>query len=443
MCTCTVALAWLSPVEPISDKPAARPERQQSLWESPDGSVAIYLTFEVIDAINLALTQIAAAPPVRGAEIGGLLLGKSERRERLTVWIDRFEAVPCSYPRGPSWMLGEDEQDELAEHLAQPRDSHVVGFFRSHTRKDLFLSDEDMALFSRFFAEAANVFLLVKPFTTRPNLGGFFYWEGGGIHRTGSRLEFPFHRRELGGGEPAAVSLAVPPPQAWVRAEEHRPVPVDSGDSPEPMFLRHEQPRRGALIRNFGVALGVLTLAVGGYTAYSRYGGRILAPPPRIAARPTGTLGLSASPGEKSITLTWDGASPIVAAATRGSVEITEGSFHKSLEMSTDDLRAGRMVYSRPDAISDTVSFRIHVTTGQGEPFTEAVRFVSRAEPIGAAVEPKPVASAPRPTVAKPIRVPITATKPPVEVVPVPPVETPKVKAEAPKLLRPAPRREP
>jgi hypothetical protein len=144
------------PVEPTMPTPVVKPERQHSLWESPDRSVAIYLTFEVIDAINQALVQIAAAPPVRGAEIGGLLLGRAEQRERLTVWIDHFEPVPCSYPRGASWTLTEEEEDALATRMEQPRDSQVVGFFRSHTRKDLFMSEDDMALFSRFFAEPTS-----------------------------------------------------------------------------------------------------------------------------------------------------------------------------------------------------------------------------------------------------------------------------------------------
>jgi proteasome lid subunit RPN8/RPN11 len=467
--------------EPTSHAPPAKPEKQHSLWESPDHSVAIYLTFEVIDAINQALTQMAAAAPVRGAEIGGLLLGRSEQSGPLTVWIDRFEPVPCGYPRGASWMLTEDEQDDLADRLAEPRESHVVGFFRSHTRKDLFLSEDDTALFSHFFADHANVFLLVKPFTTRPNLGGFFYWEGASIHRAASRQEFPFHRRELGGGEPAPV--VAPPPQAWVRTEEKNVVAVagTAADFETPMFLREDEPQprpRFSLLAKLGVVLGLATLGVAGYTAYVHYGRRSLERmlarqnPARAVAPPEGTLRLSASEGEKSITLTWDRTSPIVAAATRGTVEITEGSFHKSIEMSPDDLRAGRVVYSRPEAIGDTVSFRMQLNTGQGEPFSEAVRFVSRkAVPsvmppaimppaimppaimppaiMSAVPTPKPpTAAQPQPLTPPPAIAEIKTgqLKPAAVALPAPPVEVPKVappKVEAPKILRPAPRREP
>lgn len=423
------------------------PKRQHSLWQSPDNIVDIHLTFTVIDGINEALRTVAAGGPVRGSEIAGLLLGRSERGDSLTVWIDSFEPIPRSYSLGASWVMTASEQDKLKDRLAEHRDTRVVGFFRSHTRKDLFLSEDDVALFSRFFADPTNVFLLVKPFTTRPNRGGFFYWEDGTIHRTESRLEFPFHRGELGGGEP--VPVAALPREAWVPVEAPISVPKSGPAKGRQVSMR------GML----GYALVFAGLCAAGYAAYARYGGH---PPERMLARQTppsppganaqreGTVRLSATEGDRNITLTWDRASPIIAAGTRATLEIAEGSFHKNLELNPEDLRAGHVIYSRPDAISDTVAFRMQVHTGQGEPFREAVQFVTRGKAPAAILAPATHISAPKaPVVAAPaiadLKEAAPKPKPIAAELPMPPAEplpiTPKT--EAPKLLRPAPRRDP
>jgi len=36
---------------------------------------------------------------------------------------------------------------------------------------------------ARYFPDAGNVFLLIKPFASRTSVGGFFFWEDGEINR--------------------------------------------------------------------------------------------------------------------------------------------------------------------------------------------------------------------------------------------------------------------
>src|SRR5258705_13597133 len=106
-------------------------ERPHCLWESPDGQTAVYLAFDAVDTINTAIREATSSIPIRGAEIGGLLIGKAEKRTRLTVWVDRVEFLPCRYERGPSFHLDPEDFPDFAR-------PEIAGFFRTHTRKDLF-----------------------------------------------------------------------------------------------------------------------------------------------------------------------------------------------------------------------------------------------------------------------------------------------------------------
>jgi hypothetical protein len=424
-------------------------ERHHCLWEVPDGHVAIYLSFSVVDAINAAIEEATATAPVRGAEIGGFLIGKAEQRQQLTVWIDSMEPVPCGYERGPSFRMD-------GEELESP--PGAVGYFRSHTRRDLFLGPDDQALIDLHFSKPENVFLLIKPFKTRPNLGGFFYSKDGKVNLAASPREFPFHRRELGGGEPqiapAAISRAAPPspsPAAFDKAE----------DLPQPLEAEKQRPVM------LWAMLAFLGFAASGSIAYLLFE---RTKPTSAASRPSAsTLGLTASEGERDIRLGWDRQSPSIRQATRGTLEIREGSFQKSLDIDADQLRSGSIIYSRPVAITDTVAFRLRLFFEQGPPLSESVQLVSSRPVLPAAALSEPPAvlldrTKPAPqtaatlvpkTAALPSQVPVNVPKaeakrepaldPPKSISP--PPETPKIpspqraavtkKASPPQIVKP------
>lgn len=442
-------------------------DRPHCLWESPDGQTAIYLSFDVVDAINAAILEAASSAPLRGAEVGGLLLGKAEKRTRLTVWVDRIELLPCRYLRGPSFHL----EAEDAPDLTRPE---IAGYFRSHTRKDLFLGPDDLALLSEHFARPEQVALLVKPFQSRPNLGGFFLWRDGKINGSASVREFTFHRRELGGGEP--VTRPSPPAlRKPYKQEDDIPETVPAESKKRPVLL--------------WALLAILTIAATGSVGYLLFE---RTKPISPTARSAGTgLRLSASEGDHNVTLTWDKDSTVVASALKAVIEIQEGTFQKTLEIGAEQLRAGKIIYSRPVAIADTVSFSLRVFPERGKPALESVQIISN-RPLDLATQPTPPLPSPmvqevsptevatkektKPTPPKSVELPKPVVLKPVKTEPVkaepkkaelikaesiktdalkaevPKVETPKAeppKLEAPKTdapvvpLRPAPRRIP
>ncbi len=182
------------------------------VWEVPDKKISIQLPYEVIDRMSPDILRGLGALKRRGAEVGGLLLGTSEDGPARKVIIEDFEPVPSEYLTGPSYNLSPNDlaslEAAIARHSPPAGPRRVVGFYRSHTRDELFMDHADLDLAHRYFAGPENVFLVVKPFTTRPCAAGFFFWENRAIGKDSSYLLFPFQRRELGGGETLPHTVA-------------------------------------------------------------------------------------------------------------------------------------------------------------------------------------------------------------------------------------------
>jgi proteasome lid subunit RPN8/RPN11 len=343
-------------------------DRPHCLWESPDGQTAIYLAFDAVDAINAAIAEAAAEIPLRGAEIGGLLIGKAEKRARLTVWVDHVELLPSCYSRGPSYLLDEDAAVDRER-------TDIAGFFRSHTRKDLFLSSDDQSLILKYFNRPEQVVLLVKPFQTRANLGGFFISKDGKIPGSESAREFPFNRRELGGGEsPASVSKPNTPTRNRQEPEIRQEFEGSNSCTPP-------ESKRPILLWAMMAFLAFAAATSVSYLLFSRTKSS-LAPAHVVPS----ALRLTASEGDHNVALSWDRESPMIASATRGVVEIQEGTFSKKIELGPEQLRSGKIIYSRPVAISDTVAFSLKVYPEGGRTIVESLQFISNA-PIAAGLE--------------------------------------------------------
>jgi hypothetical protein len=315
---------------------------------------------------------------VRGAEIGGFLIGKAEHRQRLTVWIDSIELAPTRYERGPSFRFEGDDPAAFAKPGA-------VGYFRSHTRKDLFLGPEDQQVIDQHFSKPENVFLLIKPFKTRPNLAGFFYSKDGKVDPVATPREFSFHRRELGGGEPQITAPEPAAPPAEPEEPELSLPAVEAGglaEKPRPIVV--------------WAMLAFLGFAATGSIAYLLFERtkNISA-----ASRPSPSpLGLTAEENEHNIRLNWDRQSPSIRLSTRGTLEIREGTFQKSIDIDAEQLRNGSIIYSRPVAIADTVGFRLRLFFEQGQPLSESIQLVSNrpvlpiaALPVQSSPEPLPI----------------------------------------------------
>lgn len=366
-------------------------------WEVQGKPITIQLGFDVIDRMSPDILRGLGALKRRGAEVGGILLGRTEAGSPWKVIVEDFEPVPTEYLTGPSYNLSENDLVGFEAALARWRSDpagklSVVGFYRSHTRDDLHMDNADLALASRYFSDPRNVFLLVRPFASRPSIAGFFFWEDGEISRESTYLQFPFDRRELGGGEPRAVPAARKPqaedtplptstpvaekaPASVAPAEEYGCQP----NSPGLSILSQPEPResRSVGLRWLVVPGFLITAGLVGFFAYQNlYSNK--APVTQAAVESALPLKLSVAEKGNQLDVTWDRNAPSITHANRGVLSISDGANKRELELSGTQLRNGRVLYSR---LSADVNLRLEVFPEGRESVSESIRIVSTEAP--------------------------------------------------------------
>ncbi len=178
-------------------------------WSAPD-LPPVAIRRPAMEGIHREVNDTFASAPHRGAETGGILLG---RREDGRIVIEDFEPIPSDHRFGPSYQLSETDRALLRETLewfrggAQPGLS-VLGLYRSHTPEEFELCQEDEDLMRAYFLAGEDLVLLV-----RPNL------------MESSDADFAIRRCGL--TEPPAPPPALmswPAPRPRLNAEPERPV---------------------------------------------------------------------------------------------------------------------------------------------------------------------------------------------------------------------------
>jgi hypothetical protein len=383
--------------------------RGHYVWQAPDKPFTIQLAFDVIDRMNVEIMRGFGATRRRGTEVGGLLLGRIEPTgDHTFISIDDFEPVPCEYAFGPSYILSPADLQQLRKSLAHfdpsaGRDIYTVGYYRSHTRDKLSLDDGDLKFFREYFPDPLHVALLVKPYATKAGVAGFFFEEKGSIYGEASYLEFPFRRKDLGGGTPEAEEDApetrhspprhpTPVRQAERSAErsvepvpapnyetkpiddvspnyetkpiahspvyETKPIDVDSLNyETKPMFgsfpaePARNQSRAGWLI------FGVMLVVFGGVAGY-QYSGTLMQTSTVSSAVDPYALNLTATRVDDNILVKWDRQSLAVKGGWRGLLTITEGEDSKSVQMDVPQLQNGTVLYRH---VAPEIHFKLEV----------------------------------------------------------------------------------
>jgi hypothetical protein len=309
------------------------------VWAVPGKPVAVHLRLDVVDRLAAEFLRGLGAVPKRGAEVGGVLLGSIEPgllRDTSIVRIEDFEPVPCSYVRGPSYLLTEDDR-ALFDEVCTRRSP--VGYYRSQTREGFSLGPEDIDVLDRNFPLGAHVALLVRPLADKPGVAGFFVRENG-VFPGKTLQEFPFRRWEMTGEEPPARP-SQPPPEP-LKVEPAQPMQIVPATEPAPLPPKS---RAGMwLVAAFVfLLLGVLL----GYQA-----SRITAP--RRASDFAVSLAVERS-GE-NLMVRWNRDAPAVRSASSGLLEIDDGGERKRMELDRANLSGGNFIYRNA---SGKVRFRL------------------------------------------------------------------------------------
>ncbi len=365
-------------------------DSQFATWTTPQCPFTIDYSVRVVDDIRLAVVDAFYSLPRGGAEIGGILLGS---RDKKRVVIADYAPLECEHAYGPSFTLSDNDHARVQELLAIAHRSGggmvPVGWYHSHTRSEVFFSDADIAIHKKFFPEAWQIALVLKPHTFEPARAGFFFREAGGaIHGTASYREFT-----LAPQMPAdALSLSVAAPGDTViqpsRAREgiipipaveqsrdregagpvpQAPEPAPVIDVAPPAFLDVEPPPR----RRWGWALALLAVAGIAGGAYQTRSAWLPKPPQPAPQAPT--LGLTTSDQEGQLHIVWDRNSAAVRAAANGTLSISEGAQPLSVPLDQPHLQTGTFTYGRQGG---RVDVSLTVQSADGSSTHEATTFL-------------------------------------------------------------------
>jgi hypothetical protein len=367
--------------------PPTQDEPGYYVWAPPGKDVRVHVHLDVIDGLLAEAMRGFGAVPKRGAEVGGVLIGSIEqgggRGDPTVVRVTDFESVACSYTRGPSYLLSEEEKTNFADVCERwqseaERAGYAVGYYRSHTREGMSLATEDLDLLDCHFVGQGDVALLIKPLATKASPAGFFFREDG-VFSGVTPLEFPFRRRELTGeaapahrpmtdrkrGERGPRILARAPARTSLREREREPEVEDepSVELAEPAQTERETPSHAYAVTTparsrlkgwMWIPLSFVFLLLGvllGFQAALSFGSK-------ATAGSDIPLGLTISRNGDDLTVKWNRESASIRAAQRGVLEIQDDGFSKPVDLDAVHLQTGSIIYHNT---SSTVRFRLTV----------------------------------------------------------------------------------
>jgi proteasome lid subunit RPN8/RPN11 len=379
-------------------------ENEVADWKAPQCPFTIEYSLRALDDIRLAVMDAFFSLPRGGAEIGGILLGQRLRRRLV---IDDYLPLDCEHASGPSFVLSQRDRDALAELLASaerdPDGLRPVGWYHSHTRSEIFLSEADLALHERFFPEPWQVALVLKPHTFNPTRAGFFFREKDGkIHGTATYQEFvlePLPVRPVPAGvAPARESASSPRlprgpdlrgPVITVVAEAapQQPAPGPGGtpepapeasapqtaDLPIPSFLAPPAEPKSHRFLVAALAIVVCLAAVAaGYQTRDHWLPRLTT---AIWPAPPLFIGLNTSDSDGQLQIQWDANSTMVRRATDAILEIDDGPVRQEIQLDARHLQAGTITYSRQGA---RVDVKLAILLPHGQRARGAASFLGR-----------------------------------------------------------------
>jgi chaperonin cofactor prefoldin/proteasome lid subunit RPN8/RPN11 len=359
-------------------------------WTVAESPITIEYSMIVIEEIRHAVAEGFQRLSRGGIEVGGILYGAREGR---TVRVLAMRPIACEHARGPAFLLSDKDRMGLNQQLtSDAEDPHLeglisVGWFLSHTRSEITLSDSDLELYSIFFPAPWQVTLVVRPGRAGSMRAGFFVREADGtVKSESSYLEFNFPDRLAG-----VLDRAPAPP----RAERDRV----QGERRLNVMPRAEafQSSAGAVAAARREILPPREIPAPTFGQPTQY---VPSPPPRkkwpwlvgwavlvILAAVFGLRYWMLKPTQEPISLAviehdgqlrieWNHSARPVTAAVHGTLVINDGSGTQTYALSPRELTAGSYTYQRK---TGDVEVRMSVEDSEGTKVQEASRFLGQA----------------------------------------------------------------
>jgi proteasome lid subunit RPN8/RPN11 len=364
-------------------------------WSVAESPITIEYSLILIEEIRHAVAEGFQRLARGGIEVGGILYGTRDGR---TVRVMAMRPIACEHARGPAFLLSDKDRIGLNQQLgADAEDPQLeglisVGWYLSHTRSEITLSDSDLELYSIFFPAPWQVTMVVRPGRGGSMRAGFFAREADGtVKSERSYLEFNFPDRLAGvldrapGPRPERVpgerrGNAIQRPEAYQSsAAMGSAAMVSSGAAaaarremltqPEIAVPSFGQPKfvpAGPPKKKWPWLVGWAVLVIVAVVFGLRY----------WMVKPVNepiSLGVVEHDGQ--LRIEWSHASRPVTAAVRGTLVINDGKDTQTFALSPRELTAGNYTYERK---TGDVEVRMSVEDSEGGKVQEASRFVGQ-----------------------------------------------------------------
>jgi len=367
-------------VPTISPSPV---DAAEASWQVPECPFAIEWSAAVLEEIRLAVVEAFFSLPHGGAEIGGVLFGTQDGG---CVRILASRSLECEHALGPTFTLSENDHARLGALLAESghdlraQGLEPVGWYHSHTRSEIFLSAQDVAVHNRYFPDPWHVALVLRPHALKPVRAGFFFREAGGyMHVDSSYREFLLQPSAIGPPRPVEQPAFDPTGMGPVKTSSAARRSTDPAQIPVPAFLAvtpRRRYRRG--LRWAAMAAIVLALGTGLFTFRKDL-------TPHLLYREAPSLSLTAYDLEGQVQIHWDRSAEPIRSAAAGTLEITDGARHSVVALDRGMLQRGTVGYARQTA---RVDVRLTVGGPDGKKFEELASFLGGAAATKPATDP-------------------------------------------------------
>jgi proteasome lid subunit RPN8/RPN11 len=391
-------------------------------WSAPPCPYTVEYSPRTLDDIRLAVVDAFFSLPRGGAEIGGILLGCfGDGRLRI---LD-YRPLDCEHAMGPSFTLSERDHARLAELLADAGKSaserQPVGWYHSHTRSDIFLSEADREIHRRYFPEPWQAALVLRPHAFLPSRAAFFFpgAEGSLGETAGSEFvlealpvqpapragsaaagRIPLPPADIPSGAPAITLSPLDvsaPPERRPEALDAEPLHQDGAEpasegppedqpAPVPTFLEtapNGKARRA--VAALCIVGGCLAAAGAAFQTRTMWLPKVADLYSRSQPSPQSLyLGLNAIDLAGQLQIHWDRNSPAVRQATDGVLEILDGATPRDNALDPAHLQTGVFTYARR---TESVDVTLTARLPDGRLVREATSFLGRSPEAGAAAE--------------------------------------------------------
>lgn len=342
---------------------ASRHEKEVDalLWAVAEHPLAVECPWFILEEINGAVQEGFRRLSRGGVEVGGVLFGrKTDNVVRIIAW----RPMLCEHSRGPAFLLSNSDKQRLIEQLeAAGRDPQLqvlepVGWFVSHTKAGLMMTDDDLDLFQRYFPEPWNVTLVYNPSRQGQTRAGFFVRDGNGLVRSDATY------REF-----TVTGVRTP------KAEAPAPLPEDAR-KPAPSRKRDRSEVAASSSSSFlsghwRLAVVAAIILLGAFASFAV---------PRLRTTPVSQdpLQLRLLDAQGQLRVEWNRMSGILAQADSAALVIADGGPLPPINLDKETLETGSVTYAR---LSEDVSVRLVVQRKGQPPYQEVARYVGSPVP--------------------------------------------------------------